>query len=203
MRNEVAKAAGAARAERSTARLQDAAGAYQRERYQDARRIVAPLAEALPGSPAVRELHGLTLYRMGRWRAAINELEVFHTLTGSLEQLPVVADCHRALGQMAEVQQCWDELRRAGAGVEALTEGRIVLAGAMADRGDVTGAISVLSEGPVSVRKPQEHHLRLWYALGALYERAGEVPRARELFARVTHADAGFADARQRLDALS
>ena len=151
----------------------------------------------------MRELHGLTLYRMGRWRAAIKELDVFHQLTGSLEQLPVVADCYRALGQRAEVERCWDELRRSGAGVEALTEARIVLAGAMADGGDIRRGIRLLNEGPIEVRKPHEHHLRLWYALGALYERAGEVPRARELFARIVHADPSFADAGHRLSSLS
>jgi len=199
----VAEAAGPTRAARTTSRLEDAAGAYRRERYQDARRIVAPLAEQLPGTAPVRELHGLTLYRMGKWRDAIKELDAFHQLTGSVEQLPVVADCYRALGQMAEVQRCWDELRREGASVEAITEARIVLAGAMADRGDVGGGIRTLLEGPVDVRKPQEHNLRLWYALAALYERAGEVPRARDLFARLVHADPTFGDAAERLDALS
>jgi tetratricopeptide (TPR) repeat protein len=115
----------------------------------------------------------------------------------------VVADCYRALGQVAEVQRCWDELRREGASVEAITEARIVLAGAAADRGDVARGIAILREGPVEVRRPQEHHLRLWYALAALYERAGEVPRARELFARLAHADPGFGDVAERLDALS
>ena len=203
VRAAVAEAAGPARADRTAARLEDAAGAYRRERYQDARRIVAPLAEQLPGTAAVRELHGLTLYRMGKWRDAIRELEAFAQLTGSVEQLPVVADCYRALGQTAEVQRCWDELRREGASVEAITEARIVLAGAAADRGDVARGIAILREGPVDVRKPQEHHLRLWYALAALYERAGEVPRARELFARLAHADPGFGDVAERLDALS
>lgn len=203
MRSEVAQAAGPARADRTTTRLADAAGAYRRERYQDARRIIAPLAEQLPGTAPVRELHGLTLYRMGKWKDAIRELDAFHQLTGSVEQLPVVADCHRALGQMAEVQRCWDELRREGASVEAITEARIVLAGATADRGDISRGIRVLTDGPVDVRKPQEHNLRLWYALAALYERAGEVPRARELFARLVHFDPTFGDAADRLDALS
>jgi tetratricopeptide (TPR) repeat protein len=203
VRAEVARVAGPARAERSTSRLEDAAGAYRRERYQDARRIIAPLAEQLPGAAAVRELHGLTLYRMGRWRDAIKELDAFHQLTGSVDQLPVVADCHRALGQRSEVERCWDELRREGAGVEALTEMRLVLAGAIADRGDVAAGIAVLEAGPVDVRKPQEHNLRLWYALAALYERAGDMPRARELFGRLVHFDPTFADAADRLDALS
>ena len=53
------------------------------------------------------------------------------------------------------------------------------------------------------MRRPQEHHLRLWYALAATYERAGDVARARALFARLVDADPEFADAVGRLDALN
>ena len=42
-----------------------------------------------------------------------------------------------------------------------------------ADAGRMADAIAMLEAGPVDVRRPQEHHLRLWYALAAMYERAG------------------------------
>ena len=38
-----------------------------------------------------------------------------------------------------------------------------------------------------------------WYALADLYERAGDVPRARELFRRDPADQPGFADVAQRL----
>jgi tetratricopeptide (TPR) repeat protein len=203
VRGEVAREAGPAWAGRVQDRLQDAAKAYERERYRDALKLLQPLAERAPGSAAIRELLGLTLYRMGRWRSAIKELEVAELLAGSVDHHPVIADCHRALGHFNEVERLWEELRQGGAGVETLIEGRIVVAGTMADRGKVREAITLLEHGPVNVRKPKEHHLRLWYALAALYERAGEVPRARELFGRVLDADAEFADVGERYDALS
>jgi hypothetical protein len=40
------------------------------------------------------------------------------------------------------------------------------------------------------------------YALADLYERAGDVPRARELFARIGASDADFVDVEARLRAL-
>jgi tetratricopeptide (TPR) repeat protein len=203
VRGEVAREAGPAWAGRVQDRLQDAARAYERERYRDALRIVQPLSERAPGSPAIRELLGLTLYRLGRWRAAIKELEVAELLSGSVDHHPVIADCHRALGNHTRVREVWDELRRGGAGVEVLTEGRIVLAGSLADQGKVREAIAELEQGPVEVRKPKDHHLRLWYALAALYERAGEVPKARALFRRVLEADPEFADVVDRYDALT
>ncbi|HVM54378.1 MAG TPA: tetratricopeptide repeat protein [Acidimicrobiales bacterium] len=203
VRGEVAREAGPAWAGRVQDRLQEAAKAYERERYRDALKLLKPLSERAPGSAAIRELLGLTLYRMGRWRAAVKELEVAELLSGSVDHHPVIADAQRALGRHAEVARLWDELRRGGAGVEVLVEGRIVLAGSLADQGKVREAVTVLEQGPVNVRKPKDHHLRLWYALAAMYERAGEVPRARQLFGRVLDADPDFADVADRYDALS
>lgn len=200
---ELRSSTGPTNADRDAKRLQDAARAYERERYPEARRLLERLAQRAPDVAAVRELHGLTLYRMGQWRAAITELEAAERLTQSVEQHPVLADCHRALGRFDDVARLWDELRRDGAPAPVVVEGRIVAAGAMADRGRVTDAIRLLEQGPVNVHKPREHHLRLWYALAALHERTGDLPRARELFRRLAEAAPDFADAVDRYRALS
>lgn len=199
---ELAKVAGPARSARLEQALADAARAYERDRYQDARRILKTLAERTPGAAAVRELHGLTLYRMGRWAEAIKELDAFRALTGSYDQHPVLADCHRALRHWKKVETLWEELRQASPAGEVVAEGRIVMAGAMADRGDIRGAIALLEKARTDVKRPKLHHLRLWYALADLYERAGEIPHARELFRRVLAHDHDFADVPERLAGL-
>ena len=194
---------GPAKAPRLEKRLAEAVRAYDRDRYDDARRTLKPLADAAPGAASVRELYGLTLYRMGRWREAIRELEAFHALTGSFEQHPVLADCHRAMKHWEAVARLWDELRRASPGADLVTEGRIVAAGALADQGDLSGAIRLLERAPAKVKRPQLHHLRLWYATADLYERAGEVPRARELFQAILRHEHDFVDVPERLAALA
>lgn len=199
---EVARAAGPAWAARVRERLEEASQAYSAERYRDAKRILEPLLDRTPGATPVRELYGLTLYRLGRWRDAARELGAVELLTGSLDHHPVIADCHRAQGNLTEVRRLWDELRHEGVGTETLIEGRIVMAGAMADAGDVVGAVKLLEAGPVEIKKPREHHLRLWYALAALHERAGDPTRARGLFTRLVHAQPTFADAAERLESL-
>ena len=196
---EVGRAAGPAWAERVKSRLGEAAAAYEAERYRDARRVLEPLLERVPSAIPVRELLGLTYYRLGRWRDAIRELGAVELLTGSVDHHPVIADCHRGRSQLGEVQRLWDELRRAGAAVDVVIEGRIVTAGALADAGRIADAVGLLEQGPVDVRKPQEHHLRLWYALAALYERAGDVPRSRARFQRLVDVAPTFADAADRL----
>jgi tetratricopeptide (TPR) repeat protein len=120
-----------------------------------------------------------------------------------VERIPVLADCYRAQGRFAKVAELWEELRRASPPPELLTEGRLVAAGALADQGKVAEAVALLEAGPVRARrKPQPYHLRLWYALADLRERAGDAPGARELFGRVVSADPDIADARSRLRAL-
>lgn len=195
----VRSATAAARQERQ---LAEAAKAYEADRYADARRLLKPLLAVDDPSPAVRELHGLTLYRMGKWADAIAELKAFASMTGSYDQHPVLADCHRALKRWRAVEELWEEIRQASPGPDVVAEGRIVAAGAMADRGDISGALKLLERAPSNVKRPALHHLRLWYAQADLYERAGEIPRARELFRAILRHDPGFVDTAERLAAL-
>ena len=88
----------------------------------------------------------------------------------------------------------WRELAATSPGPELVTEGRIVAAGALADRGRVDEAVALLDRRAGKVTRARAHHLRLWYALGDLQERAGNLPRARALFARVRSHDPRFAD---------
>jgi len=198
---EIAGVAGPRAGAKLSERLAEAVHAYDRDRFQDALRILRPLARAVPTAGAVRELLGLTLYRLGRWRPALKELEEYRAMSGSFDQLPAMMDCHRALHLHRGVDQLWEELREASPSAEVVAEGRIVMAGSLADRGDLESAIKLLTRDS-AVRKPRLHHLREWYALADLYERAGDVPRARDLFSRVDGVDDGAFDTRERLRAL-
>ena len=200
--DELAKSAGTDRGAKLANRIADATYAYEKERYQEARRTLRALAEEVPDSPAVRELYGLVLYRTGQWAAAARQLESFRELSGAYDQHPVLADCYRALHRYDDAEQVWNDLREASPSGDLVAEGRIVAAGTKADRGDLAGAIAMLEKASRKVAKPQIRHLRQWYALADLYERAGDVPRARDLFNRVASIDPDAFDVRSRLRAL-
>ena len=183
------------------AKLEDAARAYSADRYQDAFRMLRKLSAQSPNSAPVKELLGLSLYRMGRWPLAVREMLAHHELTSSYDQFPVIADCYRAMRQYAEADATWEELRQASPSAEVVAEGRLVAAGCLADQGDLRGAVKLL-EGSLRRSRPRMSHLRQWYALADLYERAGELPRARDLFTQIAAIDPDAYDVRQRLVAL-
>ncbi len=193
---------GATKANRSIARLGEAADAFTEERFEDARRLLKPLVETIPDEPAIRELYGLCLYRLGRWRLAATELEAFATRTRSVEQHPVLADCHRALGHHRRVEELWAELGETSPEASVVAEGRIVLAGSQADQGRLAEAIATLEAGALGSKKLKYHHLRMRYALADLYDRAGEHQAARRQFEAVANADPDFFDVRDRLRQL-
>jgi len=200
---EIERAAGSARRAPGLQRkLGEAARHVERGRDRDAVRVLKVLAEEAPTSAAVRELYGQTLYSLGRYRAAAEQLEEFVKLTRSTEQHAVLADCYRALRRWPKVGKLWDELRTASPSAEVVAEGRIVAAGALADQGKITDAIAMLEKAPPPRSRVLERHLRTWFALGDLYDRAGEIPKARATFRRVLDADRTFVNVAERLHAL-
>ncbi len=201
-RDRLVRMLGETKANRVVGQLADASEAFAEERLDDARKILKPLAELVPDEPAIRELNGLTLYRLGRWRLAITELTEFARRTDSTDQHPVLADCHRALGQHPTVARLWEELGEASPDAATVAEGRIVHAGSLADQGKVAEAIKVLEAGSLGSKTLKDHHLRMRYALGDLYDRAGESQAARRQFEAVVATDPEFFDVRDRLRQL-
>ncbi len=198
---DLTEAVGERRAAAAERRLGDAVRAFERERYAEVTRLLRPVADQARGVGTVRELLGLAFYRQGKWSDAIRHLDAYRQVSRAYDAHPVLADCHRALGHWAEVAALWEDLRAASPGAEVVTEGRIVAAGALADQGEVRAAIRLLRKAAEPSR-PKWFHLRLWYALADLSERAGDLPQARRLFARILERDASFADVVERLEAL-
>ncbi len=189
---------------RVTERMAAGMGAYERERYRDASRILKTVVDLVPDAPSARELLGLSHYHQGYWKAALVHIEAYGALTGSVDQHPVRMDCQRALGRPKRVEALFSELRQGSPDPEVLSEGRLVLAGTRADQGDLTGAVTLLVEAGAGrrVRNPGERHLRQWYVLADLMERSGDLAKARELFLRISDADPHAYDVDERLESL-
>ena len=75
------------------------------------------------------------------------------------------------------------------------------MASSLADQKKYTEAIDLLirAGGSKVLRNPAFRHVRMWYALADVYDRAGDQVNARELFSRVVQADPDAYDAKDRL----
>jgi tetratricopeptide (TPR) repeat protein len=185
-----------------TERLAQAQDAFDRDRLDEARRVAQPLVRELPGVAAVHELLGLIAYRSGRWKQAATELETAQALHPSIELLPVLADVYRAQRRWDDVEQLWEEVRAASPAQDVLAEARIVVAGAHADRGDLHGALRTMQRAAHVPKRVRDHHLREWYVLGDLYDRAGDTIQATRWFRLVADHDPDFVDVVDRLRGL-
>ncbi|MGC1418976.1 MAG: tetratricopeptide repeat protein, partial [Acidimicrobiales bacterium] len=190
--------------EKMVATLTRAAEAYDRKRYEEALRLGRTVADATPGVAPVRELTGLAAYRAERWSMAKIHLKAHFTITGDPEHLPLVMDCDRANRRYRAVEKDFAQLEESEPTAEVLAEGRIVMASALADQQLYQEAIELLTRAGATkqLRNPAFRHVRLWYALGDVYDRSGDVISARELFARVVIAEPEAYDASARLAEL-
>ena len=78
------------------------------------------------------------------------------------------------------------------------------MAGTWADQRKFTEAIDLLIRAGAAkkLRNPNFRHVRLWYALADVYDRAGDHASARELFSRIALSDPDAYDVQARLNEL-
>jgi tetratricopeptide (TPR) repeat protein len=157
------------------------------------------LKKRAPRSRRGRELLGLVYYRLGRYREAMAELRAYRRMSGDTGRDIVLADAERAVGNSESAERrLRNVLERPDNSEADRTEARIVLAAMAGDRGDLMAARQLLEAGPTSPKGLEEHHLRLWYALGDLAERQGDRARAADWFGKVDTASPGWGDAGER-----
>ncbi|MEY2779013.1 MAG: hypothetical protein RL623_193 [Actinomycetota bacterium] len=190
-------------AKRLIGKLALALDAFEKGRYQDAKRIIIPITRECEGVHLIHEIAGLSLYRLGQWRDAADHLEKARAaMPASTLNHPVLADCYRALMRYEKVDELWKELKDASPDPAIVAEGRIVAASAQADKGDIQNAVRIMQQTKKDPAKVREHHLREWYVLADLYDRSGDVINAREWFKKIANNDPGFSDVRDRLAAI-
>ena len=192
-----------ATADRAIERLARALHAFEAHRYSESRKLIMPLLSQVVGLAIVHEVAGLSMYRLGRWQDAADQLEIARGIKpGEVVNHPVLADCYRALRRYEKVTELWESMKLLSPPAALLAEGRIVAAGALADQGELQSAVRMMTHGTSDPHKVQEHHLREWYVLADLYDRAGDVASARRLFLKIQNSDAKFADVADRLNTL-
>lgn len=156
--------------------------------------------QLLPRLGIVREAIGLCAYATGRWAEALAELRAHRRMSGSIEHLPIMADCERGLGRperaltMAKTAEA-ARLDRAGA-----VEMRIVVSGARRDLGQFDAAVVSLQGRDLDRDRRDPWSARLFYAYADALLAARRPAEAREWFVAAALADTEAAtDADERV----
>ncbi|MDT9594141.1 tetratricopeptide repeat protein [Nocardioides zeae] len=135
----------------------------------------------------VREAVGESAYAAGHYKEALAELRAAKRMNGVTAYLPIMADCHRALGQPEQALKLAQSPSVRNFSAEAKAEMTIVEAGARLDLGQVDAALRTLELSPLNNKTRAAWVVRLRYVYADALVAAGRRSDALEWFHR-THA---------------
>lgn len=156
-----------------------------------------------PRLAVVREATGEAAYAAGHYAEALAELRAAKRMNGATAYLPIMADCHRALGKPQEALKLAKSPSVANFAPEPKAEMTIVEAGARRDLGQLDAALRTLELAPLLSKSRGSWVVRLRYAYADTLEAAGREQDALQWFHRTHAIDADeLTDADERAEAL-
>lgn len=153
------------------------------------RHTLAARARA-PRLAVVREAAGEAAYAAGHYAEALSDLRAAKRMNGATDYLPIMADCHRALGQPEQAVKLAHSPSVANFAAPAKAEMTIVEAGARRDMGQLDAALRVLEQAPLMSKSREAWVVRLRYAYADTLEAAGRATDALMWFHRTDAIDA-------------
>jgi tetratricopeptide (TPR) repeat protein len=151
----------------------------------------------------VREATGESAYAAGHYAEALSELRAAKRMNGATAYLPIMADCHRALGRPEEALKLARSPSVAGFTPEAKAEMTLVEAGARRDLGQLDAALRTLELSPLTSKTRAAWVVRLRYAYADTLEAAGRESDALAWFHRTNAIDSDqITDSAERAEQL-
>ena len=203
MRDEVRRVTRKDRQAAALRILAEAVDAVGKDEYGTARRKLVKTKDLSPRSSAVRELLGLSAYRLEDWRQALAELRAYRRLTGDTTHMPVEMDTLRALGRGLDVEKTWARFRELGGNRPTAAEARVVYGSYLLDQGRPVEAWKVTGPTRLS-QNARPYELRVWFVAARSALALGEADTARKLAAAIRRIDPdlpGLADLMSEISA--
>lgn len=152
---------------------------------------------------AVREAVGIAAYHCGDWSQALAELRAARRMGSQSPLLALIVDCERGLGRPERAIELAGGPDAAQLSGDDADELRIVAAGARADLGQLTQALTVLSTPPLDPARTGSTAARLFYAYADLLLALDRPDDAVQWFLHSAAADLdGVTDAEDRLSEI-
>ena len=142
-----------------------------------------------PRLAVVREAAGEAAYAAGHYSEALADLRAAKRMNGATAYLPIMADCHRALGQPEQAIKLAKSPSVVGFPAEAKAEMTIVEAGARRDMGQLDAALRTLELAPLTSKSRSAWVVRLRYAYADTLVAAGREEEALTWFHRTQAID--------------
>lgn len=156
-----------------------------------------------PRIAVVREALGEAAYAAGHYAEALSELRAAKRMNGATAYLPIMADCHRALGNPTRALELAKSPAVARFAPAAKAEMTIVEAGARRDLGQLDAALRTLEVAPLNNKGRDAWVVRLRYAYADTLEQAGRLNDALTWFHKTNAIDADeLTDAAERAESL-
>lgn len=143
-----------------------------------------------PRLAVVREAAGEAAYAAGHYADALADLRAAKRMNGATAYLPIMADCHRALGNPAQALKLAKSPSVANFASAAKAEMTIVEAGARRDLGQQDAALRTLELAPLQSKARESWVVRLRYAYADALAEAGRNQDAVAWFHRANAIDA-------------
>ncbi len=151
----------------------------------------------------VREATGEAAYAAGHYAEALAELRAAKRMNGATDYLPIMADCHRALGQPEQALKLAKSPAVEKFIPAAKAEMTLVEAGARRDLGQLDAALRTLELAHLQSKSREPWVVRLRYAYADTLEAAGRDTDALAWFHRAHAVDSQeLTDAAERAEAL-
>ncbi|WP_436700472.1 tetratricopeptide repeat protein [Nocardioides sp. BYT-33-1] len=156
-----------------------------------------------PRIAVVREAVGEAAYAAGHYAEALSELRAAKRMNGATAYLPIMADCHRALGNPTRALELAKSPSVAKFAPAAKAEMTLVEAGARRDLGQFDAALRTLEVAPLNSKSRESWVVRLRYAYADTLEEAGRLNDALTWFHKTNAIDAEeITDAADRAESL-
>jgi tetratricopeptide (TPR) repeat protein len=166
------------------------------------RHTLAARARA-PRLAVVREAVGEAAYASGHYAEALADLRAAKRMNGVTAYLPIMADCHRALGQPEQAIKLAKSPSVANFDPAPKAEMTIVEAGARRDMGQLDAALRTLELAPLMSKSREQWVVRLRYSYADTLEAAGREADALAWFHRTDAIDSDqLTDAADRAEML-
>lgn len=168
--------------------LTAAARSFAEGRHDDALSAALEAKRQSPRDATIREVAGLSAYRLGRWEQALRELRTYRRLSGDTTHVPVEMDVLRALDRPEDVDEAWRMLQHFGGDEDTLNEARVVYGSFLLDREDPRRAWEVTGPSRL-VADPSESETRVWYVAARAARALGDRGTARKIYEALERAD--------------